>query len=293
MASWGLSVNVALVLVKLAGGAATHSAALIADAVNSIGDVAGAVAVHGALHVAQRAEDEDHPYGHTKAESIAGLSISLLVVFTALALGVETLRSLGDVASPPSVWAGILAALCALVKEAIYRYTRRTADVLHSAALRAAAWDHRGDALASGAVAAALLIAPLLGDAAPYVDPIAAIGVCILLVAVGGRMFAQTAAELMDQQAGDELTDAIRRQARQTPHVSNVEKLRVRKSGLEYFVEIHVQVEGHLTVHEGHRIGHAVKDRLLKSHPRIRDVHVHIEPAGPAGPAAPAGPEIR
>ncbi len=277
-AVWGLSVNVVLVLVKLAGGIATGSSALIADAVNSIGDVASAVAVRGALSVAQLEEDEDHPYGHSKAESIAGLCVALLVAFSAGLLGLETLKRFGQDTTIPSTLAGVLAAACAVAKEVIYRYTNRVAKRLDSSALRAAAWDHRGDAWASGAVALSLFAAPHLGSAGQYVDPIAAVCVCIMLVFTGIRIFSSTARELMDQQADEEIVDRVRKLSAEVEGVLGVEKLRVRKSGLEYFIEIHIEVDGQITVDQGHRIGHNVKDCLLIEMPRVRDVHVHIEP---------------
>ncbi|MGB7329575.1 MAG: cation diffusion facilitator family transporter [Rubripirellula sp.] len=277
-AVWGLSVNMLLVGMKLFGGIATGSAALIADAVNSIGDVASAIAVRGALSVAQIEEDDDHPYGHTKAESIAGLCVALLVAFSAGLFALETAKRFGGDLKVPGMLAGVLAAVCAVVKETIYRYTNRVSKRLDSSALRAAAWDHRSDAWASAGVAISLLAAPYLGTWAPLVDPIAAVCVCIMLVVTGIRIFSSTARELMDQQASDEIVDRVRELSLSVNGVQDVEKLRVRKSGLEYFIEIHVEVEGHITVAEGHRIGHHVKDHLLIQMPRVRDVHVHIEP---------------
>jgi cation diffusion facilitator family transporter len=277
-AVWGLSVNIVLVIAKLLGGIFTGSSALIADAVNSIGDVASALAVRGALHVAQVDEDDDHPYGHTKAESIAGLSVALLVAFSAGLLALETIKRFGGELSSPAPIAGVIAAVCCVVKEAIYRYTLRVAKRLDSSSLRATAWDHRSDALGSGLVAISLMIAPYIGPPGRFVDPLAALFICAALVYTGLRIFAATAAEIMDQQADEQIVLRVREIAQQVQGVADVEKLRVRKSGLEYFIEIHVQVDGDLTVDHGHRIGHHVKDQLLIEMPRVRDVHVHIEP---------------
>ncbi len=277
-AEWGLGVNVALVIAKLAGGFFTSSAALIADAVNSIGDVASALAVRGALSVAQLEEDDDHPYGHTKAESIAGLCVSLLITFSAALLAIETIKRFGGDLRLPSPVAGWIAIACAIVKEVIYHFTHRVATRLDSSALRAAAWDHRSDALGSGAVGVSLLLAPHLGPMKSYVDPVAALCVCGMLVVTGIRIFSSTSREMMDQQADEETLNLARSVAEAVPGVSCVEKLRIRKSGLEFFVEIHIHVPGEMSVHEGHRIGHHVKDQLLVDMPRVRDVHVHIEP---------------
>ncbi len=286
---WGLGVNVVLVITKLCGGILTGSSALIADAVNSIGDVASAVAVRSALSLAQIEEDDDHPYGHTKAESIAGLSVALLVAFSAGFLALETAKRFAGELIVPGILAGIVAAICAVIKEIIYWYTNRVAKRLDSSALRATALDHRSDAAGSALVAFSLLIAPHIGPLGRYIDPIAALAICAVLVYTGLRIYTSTAAELMDQQAGDEIVDRVRAIAGDVPGVSDVEKLRIRKSGLEYFIEIHVEVDGGITVDEGHRIGHEVKDVLLVDMPRVRDVHVHIEPHEAnehAGPAA-------
>lgn len=282
-----MGINATLVIVKLSGGLLAGSAALIADAVNSIGDVASALAVRSALGVAQLDEDDEHPYGHTKAESIAGLAVSLLVAFSAGVLAVETLQRLFDAPALPGLAAGWIAAGCAAIKEGIFHYTRRVGRRVGSSAVQAVAWDHRSDAIGSALVAGSLLLAPYTGPAAPYVDPIAALAVCGLLIVMGIRLFKATAAELMDQQAADPLVDRVRTLSVRTGGVEDVEKLRVRKSGLEYFIEIHVQVDGQLTVNEGHRIAHDVKDRLLAELPRVRDVHVHVEPYEPSPVAQP------
>ena len=277
-AVWGLGVNAVFVVAKLLGGLLTGSAALIADAVNSIGDVASALAVRSALTFAQVEEDADHPYGHTKAESIAGLCVALLVTFSAGMLALETIMRFGGVLKTPGFIAGLIALGCGITKECIYRYTLRVAKRLDSSALRAAAWDHRSDALGSGAVAISLLVAPHVGPWGRFIDPIAALCICVALVYAGVRIFVSTAGEIMDQQAGDEIVQRVRSLAEAVEGVADVEKLRVRKSGLEYFIEIHVQVDGNMTVDTGHRIGHDVKDQLLMEMPRVRDVHVHIEP---------------
>lgn len=277
-ASVGLVGNIVLLLIKLVGGSLTGSLALIADAVNSLGDVASSVVVRGGLSLAQREADDEHPYGHTKAESIAGLTVTLLIIFSAVTLGAETLRSWGsehDAVEPLAVW---IAAVAAVMKEILFRFTRASARRLDSASLRAAAWDHRSDALGSGAVAVALGIAVWLGPAGWMIDPLAALAVCGVLIWTGAIIYWRTAAELMDQQAAVETVEEIGQIAARVDQVRQVEKLRVRKSGLEFFVEIHLEVDGDLSVEDGHRVGHEVKDALMDHLKRIRDVHVHIEP---------------
>lgn len=277
-AIWGLSVNVVLVIIKLSGGLILRSTALIADAVNSIGDVTSSVAVRAALHVAEREEDDDHPYGHTKAESIAGFGVSMLVMFGAGILMIETIERFSAVPHIPHWSAGVVAAVCSIIKEVLFQYTSRVAKRLDSSALRATSLDHRSDAISSAGIAISLFAAPYLGPVGPYVDPVAALCVCGILILTGAKMFLSIATELMDQQADAETVAKVRAIAAEANQVKEIEKLRVRKSGLEYFIEIHVQVDGQLTVDQGHRIGHEVKDRLLAKMPRVRDVHAHVEP---------------
>ncbi len=277
-AIWGLSVNIVLVVAKLCGGLVLRSSALIADAVNSIGDVTSSVAVRAALHVAEQEEDDDHPYGHTKAESIAGFGVALLVMFGAGILTIETIRQFSAAPTIPHWSAGVIAAVCAVIKEVVFRYTSQVAKRLSSAALRATALDHRSDALGSAAIAISLFAAPYLGGFGPYVDPVAALCVCGVLIMTSAKMFLAIAAELMDQQADAETVAKVRDIAADVDQVKEIEKLRVRKSGLEYFIEIHVQVDGQLSVDQGHRIAHEVKNRLLANMPRVRDVHIHVEP---------------
>ncbi len=276
----GLVVNATLVVIKVVGGVWTGSAALMADAVNSMGDVASSIVVRAALWVAQRDADEDHPYGHTKAESIAGLTVALLIVFSAGVLAVETVRTIGYPLHAAAASAAWVSLAVALIKESLYQYTSRTAKRLQSSALTAAAWDHRSDALGSLGIAIALGFAQWLGPRGSLIDPIAALIVCVVLVVSGLRVYARTAAELMDQQAEAGIVEGIAESARGTDKVCDIEKLRVRKSGLEFFVEIHVEIDGNLTVDEGHRVGHCVKDAIMTRFPRVRDVHVHVEPFG-------------
>lgn len=277
-ALWGLGVNLVLVTVKLVGGVLLWSTALIADAVNSIGDIASSLAVRTALHIAEREEDEDHPYGHTKAESLAGFGVALLVFFGASVLAVESCHGIWNASSVPSTFAAVIAAACGIVKEITFQYTSRVAKRLGSSALQATALDHRMDAIASGGIAISLFVAPHLGTFAPYVDPITALCVCILLMVASTKMFLRIATELMDMQASPEVIQQARQIASEVADVLAVEKLRVRKSGLEYFVEIHLQVDAEMTVAKGHQTGHEVKDRLLAKMPRVRYVHLHVEP---------------
>jgi len=278
-AAWaGLAVNLVLALVKLVAGIVGHSIALIADAVNSLGDGLTSGVVIYALGVAQRPPDSEHPYGHSRAESIAALSVAVLIGASALGIVIEALRHIGMTHPVPPIWTLWIAAGNAVVKESMYHYKRRVAGRTGSQALVAGAWDHRSDALCSVAVLVGLAFVRYGGESFIWADDAAAIVVVGFILLASLKLFRRNASQLMDQQAQDEIIAAIRRVAEQTPGVVRVEQIRARRSGLEVFVDIHIEVPSTLTVMEGHGIGHEVKARLIEDLTPVSDVLVHVEP---------------
>jgi cation diffusion facilitator family transporter len=274
----GLFVNLLLGAVKLAGGIAANSFALLTDAVNSIGDSLTSVVVLIALAVARRPADREHPYGHTRAEAIAGSNVALLIIITALYLGWEAVWRLPLQHEPPPVWALWIAGANVVIKESLYRYKVRVGKRTRSSAIVANAWDHRSDALCSLSVLIGLAIVRVGGPQFIAVDEIAALVVVAAILWSGIVLFQKSVHELMDAQAEKEILDTIRSRAEQVESVRVVETLRVRKTGLEYLVDIHVEVDSQVTVAEGHEIGHVVKDSLMLEFPVVRDVLVHVEP---------------
>lgn len=277
-AGLGLAVNLLLGIVKLIGGLVGQSFALISDAVNSLGDVVTSLVVLFAMRVAQQPPDDEHPYGHTRAEAIAGSNLALLVIVSALLVGWEAVQRIATPHDLPPVWTLWIAASNVLIKEGLYRYKRSVGLRTGSSALMANAWDHRSDAFCSLAVLIGLGIVRWGGPDWIGADEVAALVVVAAIVWSGAKLFRSSSSELMDSQADEQFVREIRRVAESFPEVRAVETLWVRKSGLEYFADIHIEVDGHLTVDEGHRIGHAVKDRLIGEFAHLRDVLVHLEP---------------
>ncbi|MFM8250181.1 MAG: cation diffusion facilitator family transporter [Planctomycetota bacterium] len=280
-AAWlGLVVNLFLGAGKLLAGWLANSFALLSDAINSWGDVFTSIVILFALRFAQRPPDEEHPYGHSRAEAIAASNVALLVLLSALGVGYEAIRRLGMPHPLPPFWTIGVALANVLIKECLYQYKVRVGRRINSAALLANAWDHRSDAFCSAAVLIGLLLVRWGGPAWISADEVAALFVVVAIVWSAGRLFYQSLIELMDVQADSALVDQIRTAANSVPGVAGVEKLWVRKSGIEYFVDIHIEVDPQLTVAAGHRIGHAVKDDLLNQFHMLRDVLVHLEPYG-------------
>jgi cation diffusion facilitator family transporter len=278
-AAWGIVVNLSLGLMKLVGGYFGHSLALRSDALHSLVDALISATLLGALSVAERPADTEHPYGHTRIESVAGLSIALILVLVALALGWGAVSTLFEPGPEPHAYTLAIAGLGLVIQETLFRYANRTASRTGSGALAATAWDYRLDALGSLAVLVGLALTKWGGPSWHWADHLAAIAVAASILRVAGGLFLENAQELIDRQAGPEMLDAVRREALAVAGVRGVEKLRVRKSGLEYLVDIHVQVDPEQTVRKSHDIAHAVKDRIIRGVQAIRDVLVHIEPS--------------
>ncbi|MCA9059085.1 MAG: cation transporter [Planctomycetaceae bacterium] len=277
-ATLGLVVNLALGVVKLIGGIIGNSFALIADAVNSIGDVVTTVIVLFALRVAQSPADEEHPYGHTRAEAIAASNVAILVILSAAFVGWEAIQRWNSVHDVPPVWTLLIAGANVVIKEALFHYKLRIGRRTGSAAIVANAWDHRSDAFCSLAVLLGLGAIRIGGPRLMGADEAASLVVVVAIIWSGVKLFRSSASELMDVQADSEFVEQIRSAALTTAGVRDVETLWVRKSGLEFFADIHIEVDQHLSVAEGHRIGHHVKDRLLEEFQSLRDVLVHLEP---------------
>ena len=279
-AALGLGVNLALGAVKFAAGLASGSVALLSDAVNSLGDALTSAAVLFAFRVAQRPPDAEHPYGHSRAEAIAASNVALLIVVSALAIAWEASRRFMTAHAIPPAWTLWLAGANVVIKEGLYRYKIAVGRRTGSLAVIANAWDHRSDALCSLAVLLGLALVRFGGHAFRGADETAALVVAAVIVYSGFRLFRQGASELMDVQADEHLVEQIRRTAGAVAGVERVEKLWVRKSGMEHFADIHLEVDPQMTVARGHEIGHQVKDRLLAEFSTLRDVLVHLEPYG-------------
>ncbi len=278
-AVYGGTAALLLGVAKLTGGWLGHSSALIADAVHSLGDVVLAVAIWGALRWAQHPADLEHPYGHARAEGIAGLCVALMLVLSTVAVGWESAHALVQPEPEPHRFTLAVAAISLVVNETLHRRNRTVARRLGSTALEGVALDQRLDALTAMAVLVALVLACYGGPAWRAADPVAGIFVAGVILVAGGRLGWTSLHELMDAQAEPELLASVRREALSVTGVMGVEKLHARKVGLEYLVDIHVEVDGRQTVQEGHAIAHAVKDKVLASVVPVKNVLVHIEPS--------------
>ena len=278
-AAWiGLGVNLLLAVIKVIAGVIGQSMALLADAVNSLADTVTTIVVLVAMHVARRPADEEHPYGHTRAEAIAGSSVAIIIAVVAALTIYKSFTHWHTEHILPPVWTLWIAGGNTIIKELLYHYKKRIGKRTGSSALIANAWDHRADAFCSLSVLIGLSFVLFSEGKYYYADEVAAMIVGVAILFSAGHLYFKGANELLDAQGDKQLLEDIRVTALDVAGVTDVEKLRVRKSGLEYFADIHVHVPPDLTIAKAHSLGHVVKDELLTTYPKLRDVLVHVEP---------------
>lgn len=278
----GVVVNSLLALIKLGAGWMGHSDALVADGLESTLDVLSSAMIWGALKYAERPPDSDHPYGHGKMESLAGAGGALLL----LAAGVfVATKSLGEILGgahgriSPAPFTLVILIGVVVVKESLFRLVDRRGKEVKSSAVQSDAWHHRSDALTSLAAAIGITICLVGGPSWVSADNWAALFSCAIIAFNGLLMLKASLGELLDQQAPAEIIELIMKAAGEVEGVDNVEKCRVRKSGLSLIADLHVRVHGEVTVTDGHSIAHRVKDTLMNGDYHLLDVTVHIEPA--------------
>lgn len=273
-----LAVNAALAAAKIVAGVLGNSYVLIADGVESCADLFSSVVVWAGLRVAALPPDANHPYGHGKAEAIASAIVSLSLLGAAVILSVQSFREILFPKGPPEPFTlGVLIAVI-LIKELMFRRVAQAGASLGSAVLKADAWHHRSDALTSAAAFIGITIALVGGPTFATADDWAALLACAIIAWNGIRILRGTLDELMDASVSPEIIAAVRRIACEVEGVVDVEKCRVRKIGLHLALDIHVVVNGELTVRHGHTIAHLVEERLRASQHQINHVTVHIEP---------------
>ena len=279
LALLGLVVNVAFAIIKIVGGIFGNSYALIADGIESALDVVGSIVIWGGLRFAARPPDETHPYGHGKAEPLTAIFVGGIVLLAAIAVAIESARTMFLPHSKPAGLTLIILLAVVIVKEALFRYVLRFGRSVESMAIEADAWRHRADALSSIAAFIGISIAIVGGETWRSADNWAAIFVCFVIGGVGVRLLRPAVYEILDTAPRGEIVDAVGDAARSVPGVVEVEKTFIRKMGLSFYVDLHVKVNGEISVREGHHIAHEVKRAIQERDRRIVDVLVHIEPA--------------
>lgn len=277
-AQTGLLVNSLLVICKLVAGIVGNSYALVADAIESSTDLLSSLIVWGGLHVASQSADESHPYGHGKAESLAAAAVSLMLLGAAAGIVIIAIREILMPHNVPQAYTLVVLGVVIVVKELLFRRVNRVAGEIGSTAVSADAWHHRSDAISSAAAFIGIAIAIWGGPGWATADAWAAI-VAAIVIAINGFLLLKPAIDdLMDRTPEPQLVETIDRAALGVTGVRATEKLRVRRLGMEYFVDIHVQAEPTMSLFDAHVLSGKVKSAIRETVPAVKEVLVHMEP---------------
>lgn len=276
-------VNVVLLVFKFVAGILGHSAAMVADAVHSLSDFVTDVIVLMFVHISNKPEDKSHDYGHGKYETLAMTIIGMALLVVAIGIvysGIEKIVAWtrGELLEAPGMLALWAALLSIVLKEGVYRYSMVKARVLNSQALEANAWHHRSDALSSIGTAIGIGGAILLGQRWTVLDPVASVIVGLFIVKVAVYLLRDGIGDLMEHSLPDEVEDEILRLAGSVDGVTKPHELRTRRIGNHYAIELHILMDGDITLREAHEKASEVEDLLRRKYGEETHVAVHVEP---------------
>lgn len=279
----GMFVNMILFAFKLVAGIVGRSGAMVADAVHSASDFATDIVVLAFVRISAKPRDNDHKWGHGKYETLASLIIGVAL----FAVGVEILMDSalkikavanGEVLPRPGVIAIIAAAVSIVVKEALYQWSVYVARKVESPSVKANAWHHRSDALSSVGTLLGIGTAYFLGEKWRIADPIAAIVVAALIMNVSITLCRTALAELLEKSLPKAVEEEILSIILSVPNVHKPHNLRTRRIGANIAIEVHIRVEGTMTVHDSHEISRQIEDALRSRFGEQTAVAIHIEP---------------
>ncbi|MCL5808131.1 MAG: cation diffusion facilitator family transporter [Deltaproteobacteria bacterium] len=272
----GIWINAGLMVMKLLAGCFGRSEAVFADGLESACDLAAMLSTMIALKIGRKPFDQKHPYGHGKAESIAAIMVSLVILATGGGILYRSIMTIMEGSSVEPRLIAVLAALATIVvKETLYRYTRSVAGRLESPAVDAVAKDHRKDALTS--------VATLIGVGGAFfgatlMDPLAAVLTAIFIFYIGGKILLGATHDLMDGQPPRDWIVAVGTMAERVPGIDHVHEIRCRRSGQYLIIDLKLDMDPAMTVKESHAVSVAVKRTLFEHFPNVGDVMIHINP---------------
>lgn len=284
IATWvGIIVNTLLAIIKAVGGVISGSRALLADALHSASDIVGSIIVLFGVKIAHKPPDEEHPYGHGKAENIASIIVALLLIVIGIEISISSIKVFfGELPNAPTSLAIIIILISIIVKEILFHYKYYLGKKYHSPALITEAWHHRSDSLSSAAalfgVGSAILGEYYNYPILVYGDAVAGIVVSIIVIKVGYSL-AKEASVIMMEKVLDKDDVAVFKQTVQTVNgILHIDQIYARTHGSYVIIDLKVSVDPNITVKKGHDIAAEVKKQLLNTHSDIEDVFVHINP---------------
>ena len=279
----GGAVNAILLLFKFIAGVVGHSSAMIADAAHSLSDFVTDIIVLVFVKISNKPQDKSHDYGHGKFETLAMTVIGIALMAVAIGIIVKGAMKIaawanGEVLVAPGKLAFWAAIVSIVLKEAVYRYSIIKAKKLNSKAVEANAWHHRSDALSSIGTAVGIGGAIFLGERWTILDPIASVVVGSFIVKVAFDLLKNGIGDLMEQSLPDQVDDEILDLARSVSGVSEPHDLRTRRIGNHYAIELHILMDGDISLREAHDKASEVEDLLRQQYGEDTHVVVHVEP---------------
>ncbi|WP_188207871.1 cation diffusion facilitator family transporter [Alkalibacillus aidingensis] len=279
----GIFANLILAVIKGIAGVVGNSKALVADAFHSASDVVSSIAVLVGIRAAQKPPDPEHPYGHGKAENIATLIVSILLVVVGVEILLDAVSSLfSPEPSETSAIALYVIIFSIIVKEALFQYKKRLGDKINSPAIVADAWHHRSDAISS-VIALAGIGLTMLGSRydlpfLQYFDPLAGAIIAVLVMWMGFKIGKDAVSVTLETVLDDGRTEKFGLTTEKVEGVKRIDLLNARTHGSYVIIDVKISVDPHITVDEGHSIAARVKEKLIEEHTEVHDVYVHVNP---------------
>jgi cation diffusion facilitator family transporter len=277
----GILINLLLAAGKATAGVLGNSYALVADAIESMSDVVSSFIVWLGLRLSAKPPDENHPYGHGKAEPMAAGAVAVALLAAAIGIAVQSVREIMTPHHAPAPFTLAVLVGVILVKEGLFRFVFRVGEDVGSTAVKGDAWHHRSDAITSAAAFIGISIALLGGEGWESADDWAALFASGIIAYNASRIFRVALLELSDVAPDRTLLEQVRNVALEVEGVLGLHQCRIRKVGFDHYVELDVIVDGEMTVNHAHAIAHLVQDTVRSSIPCITRVLVHIEPHHP------------
>ncbi|MGZ3901977.1 MAG: cation diffusion facilitator family transporter, partial [Bacteroidia bacterium] len=270
--------NTLLALIKGVTGYLGNSYALVADAIESTSDILSSFLVLFGLKYSTRPADSNHPYGHGKAEPLITFLVVGFLVASAVVIAYESIQNIQTPHELPKPYTLIVLGAIIAIKETFYRIVLARSKKTNSSSLKADAWHHRSDAITSLTAFIGISIAIIMGKGYETADDWAALIASVIILYNSYHIFRPALSEVMDEHVYDTLVDEIRRLSKQTKGVRETEKCFVRKTGMSFHVDLHIVVNGSISVKHGHDIAHELKDHLQRELPQLAGVLIHVEP---------------
>lgn len=270
--------NTCLAIIKGIAGFFGNSYALIADAIESTTDIFSSILVLFGIKYSNKPADENHPYGHGRAEPLITFLVVGFLITSATIIAYESIKNIQTPHELPKSWTLIVLGIIIIWKEYSFRIVMKRSKESNSSSLRADAWHHRSDAITSVAAFIGITIALLLGKGYEMADDWAALFASGFIMYNSYLIFRPALGEIMDEHLYDDLIAEIREISHQVEGIIETEKCYIRKAGMKYHVDLHAVVDSNITVKQGHILAHNLQDALHAAIPELGHILIHIEP---------------